>query len=465
MPTLPRFASRTLLPLSLALLLAACGGGTAPVTPPAPPAPPAPICPQGEGAALVSAQQVAGLAESGTSAPVAGAPAVWSAPHVPGRVLVVGGGLQAQGALLGVQSRALGAGLTLVQTPTGQTDAAFAAQLQAQGLRVQPDYLYHPLANPNDPGVPGNGGVPLVAGGVAYTQTYLGRIQAPAAWTFLQACGKTPVAAKTAILDARVDNHPDLAARIAERASFLTPEAGGSDSESGHGTASAGLVGATTNNGAGLAGVTWSGPLMALEVLGANGGSTSSLAQALNAAVAGGAKVINLSLGRPLDPNEPAGSSDQVLSAALTNAAKSAVIVAAAGNTAGDGVYFPASHPDVVAVGALGTSDTALACYSARPSTARPRALNIVAPGGVGNCAGATNAGQMLILTTGGGYTLSAGTSFAAPLVSGAAALMRAANPGLSAAETKQRLLESANTAVAGLPRLDVNAAVRAATR
>ncbi|PTA67057.1 peptidase S8 [Deinococcus arcticus] len=458
--------SRTLLPLSLALLLAACGGGPAPAPEPAPapPPPPAPVCAQGE-SALVQAPQVPAQPQREPVEAAVAAP-VWSAPHVPGRVLIVNAArLQAQDILRGVQTRTLGAGVTLAQTPAGEADAAFAARLQAQGLQVQPDYLYGPLANPNDPGVPGNGGVALVAGGVAYTQTYLNRIQAPAAWTFLQACGKTPVAAKTAILDARVDNHPDLVARIAERASFLTPEAGGSDIQTGHGTASAGLVGATTNNGAGLAGVTWSGPLMALEVLGTQGGSTSSLAQALNAAVDGGAKVINLSLGRPLEANEPAGSGDQVLGAALTNAAKSAVVVAAAGNTAGDGVYFPASHPDVVAVGALGTSEAALACYSARPSTARPRGLNLVAPGGAGNCAGATNAGQMLILAAGGGYTLSAGTSFAAPLVSGAAALMRAANPALTAAETRQRLVDSANTSVAGLPRLDVNAAVRAATR
>ncbi|MVN85203.1 S8 family serine peptidase [Deinococcus sp. HMF7620] len=441
------------LPLSLSLVLTAC---PAPVTPTPPPAA---VCPQSTGTTLMT---------QAVQSPVTAARVTpdWTAPRVVGRVLVTGAAMQAQGlsALAGVQTLALADGLTLAVTPAGQSDEAFAARLSAAGLTAQPDFLYQALANPNDPGVPGNGGV-AVTGAGTQTQTYLNRIQAPAAWTFLQGCGKTPAAATTAILDSRVENHADLAGRITARASFLTPDAGGSDSTTGHGTAASGLVGAATNNRLGLAGVTWTGPLLAYEVLGSQGGSTSSLTQALNEAVRQGAKVVNMSLGRILGPNEAATSSDQALGTALTNAAKSAVLVAAAGNTAGDGVYFPASHPDVIAVGALGASDTALACYSARPSTARPRPVDISAPGGAGPCTGATNATQMLILGTGNTYTLQAGTSFSAPLVSGAAALMRAANPALSAAETKARLLGSANQTTAGLPILDVNAAVRAATR
>lgn len=70
----------------------------------------------------------------------------------------------------------------------------------------------------------------------------------------------------------------------------------------------------------------------------------------------------------------------------------------------------------------------------------------------------------MLLLAPGNTYALEAGTSFAAPLVSGVAALMRAANPNLTAGQTKTLLLNSVNTA-SGLPLLDANAAVRAATK
>ena len=56
------------------------------------------------------------------------------------------------------------------------------------------------------------------------------------------------------------------------------------------------------------------------------------------------------------------------------------------------------------------------------------------------------------------------GTSFSAPQVSGVAALMRAANPGLTAAQTKALILQTVDRS-AGLPLLDANAAVRAATR
>ncbi|PIG99734.1 S8 family peptidase [Deinococcus sp. UR1] len=437
--------------VTASLLLSACGGGGSSTPAPSPPDA-GPICTQAVASSPMQVQSVPAAA--------VGAPD-WSAPRVLGRVLLLGAdslAVQSVTTLSGVVTQAVTDGVRLAFTPAGTDDRAFAVTLQQAGLRAQPDFLYAPLANPNDPGVPGNAGVPISGAGT-FTQSYLTRVRAPQAWTFLQGCGKTPVAAKTAILDSKVEaGHPDLTGRVAGSASFLSPDSGGSDTSTGHGTASAGLVGAATNNGRGVAGVTWSGPLLAVEVLGAAGGSTSDLARGLNESVRQGAKVINMSLGLAGDPG------DAVLAQALTDAARSAVLVAAAGNTAGDGVYYPASHPDVIAVGAVAQNDGQLACYSARPSAARPRGLNIVAPGGAGNCAGATNAAQMLILAPGGGYTLGAGTSFAAPLVSGVAALMRAANPTMSAAETKARLLGSVNRA-AGQPLLDANAAVRAATR
>lgn len=348
----------------------------------------------------------------------------------------------------------------LITTPAGQSDEALAAHLEARGLSVQPDYVYNSLAVPNDPGVPGNTGVNVVTalGARKMYQTYLTRTSVPQAWDFLIACGKTPAAATTAMLDSALDtSHPDLQGRIVNRASFL----GESDtSTTDHGTATTGVLAATADNGSGLAGVTWRGPLVSVEVLSEVGASTSALARGVNYAVQKGARVINMSLGTTRVRSDPA--LDNVLSAA----AQSAVLVAAAGNTPDDGVYYPASHPDVIAVGAVGRSDATLACYSARPSATLTRRLDVVAPGGAsyGGCSAAAVTDDMLLLSSGGGYALQAGTSFSAPLVSGVAALMRAANPGLSAAQTRSLLLSSVNRA-GGLPLLDAEAAVKAATR
>lgn len=439
---------RSLLPvLTLPLLLAACGGGGGGTTPPPP------ICAQGVTVASQQASQTGTLTWTPSAVD-------WSRPHVPGKVLVASQPGGPALSTLGLLGQEVVPGLRVIAAPVGQ-EAALAARIRARGLQAQPDYLYQPLVTPSDPGMPGNGGV--LIGGAAYVQTYLTQVKAPEAWTFLQGCGKQPEAARTFVLDSLVNGaHPDLNERVQVGASYLTDEDGGSDS-SGHGTATAGLIAAETNNAQGVAGVTWQGTVTTLEVIGQLGASTASIASALNDAVGAGAKVVNMSLGSPVSG---AGDPDPVLSAALTDAAKSAVLVVAAGNEADKGLFYPASHPSVIAVGAAGANDD-LTCYSARPSSGQLSAKGhfMLAPGGSGSCVGATNATQMLTLSQGGAYTLQAGTSFAAPLVSGAAALMRAANPALSAAQTKSLLLSSARVTGAGWKFLDVNAAVQAATR
>lgn len=402
--------------------------------------------------------QTTSLSELNLALPQAFTPATnWGAQHVTGKLLIVstGGSLstQALNSLGPLKVQQVAPGLQEVQTPAGRTDMEFAAELQQAGLKVQPDFIYHSLATTNDPGFPGNAGIK--ASGLTMTQTYLTRTRVPEAWDTLNNCNLSLSGAPTAVVDTAVDaSHPELQGRVANAVSQLPA---GSRSGYDHGTAASGIIAANTNNSVGLSGIGWNQSLLSEEVLDSAGeATTSSVTAALKDAVARGAKVINLSLGMASNPG------DLALDNALSSAANSAVLVAAAGNTNQD-VYYPASHPAVIAVGSVGASDSTLACYSARPHNSA-RALDVVAPGGAGYgaCLGATPAQDLLLLAPGGGYTVNAGTSFSAPQVSAVAALMRAANPNLTAPQTRSLLLSKVNTA-GGLPLLDAAAAVTGA--
>ena len=113
-----------------------------------------------------------------------------------------------------------------------------------------------------------------------------------------------------ALLDTGVDpDHPDLKGAlvpgevlVSQPSSECSP--GATKDDNSHGTHVAGIVGATGNNGTGIAGVAFGVKLMPLKVLDCTGvGSLSDVAEGLVWAVDHGAKVINLSLGSPFDSN------------------------------------------------------------------------------------------------------------------------------------------------------------------
>ena len=421
----------------------------------------------------------------------------WSLPHVPGEVLIVGGADQTALGPLGLGSfdlNSLGVqpmdaqGMVRVQTPAGESDQAFAArliqtsaagrigtlELPSGGVLVQPNYIYSALSVPNDPGYPTSSSAGIVIGGTPYDQDYLTRINALGGWDAVQAAGKSVVGAVTAVLDTGIDrSHPEFQGRLLPGYDFANNDGDPSEvlgGDVGHGTSSAGLIGAAGNNGAGLAGLTWSGQnLLPVRVFDDSGGATTlNLSRAIDYAAAQKARVINMSLGLKGIGSDPA------LARSIQAAANvGLVMVAAAGNTAGDGLYYPASDPNVLAVGALGRTDD-LACYSARPKSGQ-KALDLVAPGGNAtgsNCAADSPYGILTLAPVGqssstagpveGGYTLRIGTSEAAPLVSGAASLMVGARSDLRAAQVKAALTGSTK-AVPGGRLLDVGAAVRAA--
>ena len=182
-------------------------------------------------------------------------------------------------------------------------------------------------------------------------------------------------------------------------------------------------------------------------------GAISDIDSGMKWAVDLGAKVLNMSFGTPqdrLDPNDPQPHADVVRYAL----ARGCVLVAASGNSGDEQRYTPASLDGVLAVGSVGDDDRPSAFSTRGPHVALAAPGERVASAGLG------------------GYALVTGTSFAAPLVTAAAALLvsRAGRRGapLGAAEVRTLLTSAARPFPAGAPAgsgagvLDVLAALRA---
>jgi subtilisin len=210
---------------------------------------------------------------------------------------------------------------------------------------------------------------------------------------------------KIAVLDTGIDyNHPDLAANVKGGDNFISLDPDfhdyWDDSSRSHGTHVAGII-AAIRNGSGVVGVAPEAELYAVKVLdGAGFGDISSLVAGIEWAIANGMHVINISAGLV----EP--------SLALEQACRSAweagiLVVAAAGNTYGGPVAYPAAYDSVVAVSATDPQDAVIDLSSTGPE------VNLAAPGY-----------DVYSTASGGGYKLTRGTSQAAPHVTGVAALV-----------------------------------------
>jgi len=213
----------------------------------------------------------------------------------------------------------------------------------------------------------------------------------------------------------------------------------------GHGTHIAGLIGASTNNGEGIAGINWGVKIMPLKVMNFTGrGRAIRLAEAIFYAVKHGAKVINLSLGTQ--------EKSSILQDAVNYANKhGALVVVAAGNSAVDaGSITPAGLANVITVASTnpdgshaGFSNWGDAIDIAAPGVdilslrARRTDFALIA-GQVNYQAGDGNVGSDKR------YYRATGTSFSAPLVSGVASLIFAKYPEAKASEVKKILLQNA---------------------
>jgi serine protease len=222
-----------------------------------------------------------------------------------------------------------------------------------------------------------------------------------------------------------------------------------------HGTRVAGVLGALTNNGVGVAGMTWNPYLLPVRALGKCGGYDSDILTGMQWAaglsVTGvpdnpyPADIINLSLGGQgtCDATSP------YLSVISNLTGMGVLIVASAGN-GGSTVDEPANCPGVLAVAGLRNVGTKVG-YSSFG-----KEVGIAAP--AGNCVNSSGTCLRSIDTTyNTGLTVPAvnsytdqvnvnlGTSFSAPIVSGIAALMRAVNANLTPAQLITRIKSSAS--------------------
>jgi subtilisin family serine protease len=254
---------------------------------------------------------------------------------------------------------------------------------------------------------------------VAGQQWALEKVRAPAAWYDSKGYAVT-----VAVVDTGVDlDHPDLVDSLWVNRGEVVGNGDDDDNNGyvddvygwdyvdddgeprdahGHGTHVAGIVGAMTDNGVGVAGMGWGVTVMSIRALDEMGnGSDWDVAQGIRYAVDNGAKVVNLSLG--------AGSGSQNLAEAVQYAQdKGALVVAAAGNWNVSYPFYPAAYGGVIGVSATDANDQK-ASFSNYGSY-----VDIAAPG-------------VSILSTKPfpiDYATMNGTSMATPMISGLAALL-----------------------------------------
>jgi serine protease len=393
-----------------------------------------------------------------------------------------------------------GKGLTsreLVDRLSAQSDVEYAAI----------DGRVHAFAIPNDPLYPASSTASPVVGQwylraptsstIKDATSVLSSINAEAAWGITT--GNPAVVVADLDTGIRAD-HPDFAGKILPGYDFITDVTtandgngidndpsdpgdagtcdGTTEASSWHGTQTAGLIGAATNNGVGMASVGYNVMLLPVRVLGVCGGFDSDIQAGM--LWAGGisstpvvnanpAKVINLSLGAS------AACSTAYADVVAQLNAKGVVVVAAAGND-GLAVGTPANCAGVIGVAGVRHAGTKVGYSDLGPQ------ISIAAP--AGNCVNTATSAPCLfpLLTTsntgtktpvlgaagakytGGGADASLGTSFSAPLVTGTVALMFSANPGLSASQVLTALKQTARAFPASGSTAGVTACVNPAT-
>ena len=248
-------------------------------------------------------------------------------------------------------------------------------------------------------------------------QWNLEAIYLPEAWSITNDSPNISIA----VIDTGVDiNHPDLQANIDKQNAYNVIAKNNKvvdTSKNSHGTHVAGIIGATTNNRIGIAGATWDVNLIPIQVFSDKGNATvESLAEGIKKAIEFEVDIINISLGGTQESS--------YLHECIKEAHdKGIIIIAAAGNK---GFIYPARYEEVIAVGATNKSHIRWYYYESGDG------VKIYAPG--------VNIWSTFKTSEVQAYGELSGTSMAAPLVTGLAALLKA-NNGVSDSETLKRIL------------------------
>ncbi len=286
-------------------------------------------------------------------------------------------------------------------------------------------------------------------------QWYLNRIHAFDGWFQFP----NLLSVRVAVIDSGIDaDHPELQDQILRGASFVASS--WQTDTNGHGTFVAGEIAASLDNSQGIAGIAFTAELLVAKVVRSDGTiSPEAEARAIRWAVDHGAQVINMSFGGVRDPADRSRDTYSPLEAAAVQYAvsKGALVVAAVGNadSAPEEPWgyagYPAALPHVLGVSSV-ARDGAVPAFSNRDVvyndiaapgdeifSTLPRALTLsTRPGCV--LQGYSDCGPIE-------FRRGQGTSFSAPQVSAAAALLLASNPQLQADQVAALLTRSADDA------------------
>jgi subtilisin family serine protease len=274
------------------------------------------------------------------------------------------------------------------------------------------------------------------------------------AWEFWPRAPELP-SVKVAVIDSGIDyGHPEFAGRVVGGRSFVgTPWQQDTD---GHGTFVAGLIAADPFNGVGIAGLGFNVGLLIGKVVLDEGVSPEAEVKAIVWAVKQGARVINLSLGGVRDPTDPRADtfSAPERDAVAYAYSHGVVVVVAVGNGTDSPSMpwnfadWPASLPHAIGVAAL-REDGSVPAYSNRDRlfvdiAAPGDAIVSTIPRGLIDATRASCTGEAYSDCGPAEFRDAIGTSFAAPQVSAAAALLLGQDPGLKPDQVSWLLERSA---------------------
>ncbi|MFG2731298.1 type VII secretion-associated serine protease mycosin [Streptomyces canus] len=242
---------------------------------------------------------------------------------------------------------------------------------------------------------------------------------------------------KVAVIDTGVDtvNAQLKGGAVANGKDFLHPGGNGKTDKVGHGTKVAGIIAARKLDGTGFIGLAPEATIIPIRQNDDQGsGNVGTMMQAIRWAAEQGAQVINIS-------QDTASKMDPTVDTAFRSAiefaqSKDALIVAAAGNDGADGRIketYPAAYPGVLAVAASDRNNARAPFSQSGPF------VGVAAPGI-----------DMVSTVPVGGNCVDQGTSFAAPYVSGVAALIRAKHPEWTYKQVITQIEQTADRTKAG---------------